>query len=208
DPILRRRAKHIADPLAPWVQQLIDDTFETMHFERGVGLAAPQVSVSRRLAVIDTREESLVVINPRILRRKGSRVCDEGCLSIPGYVGEVRRSAELRVEPTGRDGERYRVMGANGLLAQALEHEIDHLNGVLYLDHLLNHEALRQKGIVVPDHPVVPISLLETQGLIVQPPRPQDLQDAAEEAQEIAEERAELEAEMEAEMAEAAEARR
>ncbi len=129
-------------------------------------------------------------------------------MSIPGYVGEVRRSERLWVEATGRNGERYRIMGAKGLMAQALEHEIDHLNGVLYLDHLVNHEALRQKGIVVPDHPIVPISLLEAQGLIVQPPRPQDLRDAAEEAREIAEERAEIEAEMEAEMAASAEARR
>lgn len=196
-PILRRRAKHIEDAREAWVQQLIDDMFETMEAARGVGLAAPQVNVLRRLAVIriPDQELALTVINPRVLRRKGSRVCEEGCLSIPGYIGEVRRSQKLWVEATNRNGDRYRIMGASGLLAQALEHEIDHLNGVLYLDHLLNHEALREKGVAVPDHLVVPVSLLEAQGLKVQPPRPQDIREAEEEAREIAaEERARAEA--------------
>lgn len=155
DPILRKRARRVPAVHDPALQQLVDDMSETMQAARGVGLAAPQVGHSLRLAVIGIPEQPLLVlVNPRVLRRAGKRQVEEGCLSVPGYVGTVTRSLKVWVQATDRTGAEYRLPGATGLLAQALEHEIDHLNGILYLDHLVSHEALREAGVPVEDHPV------------------------------------------------------
>jgi len=123
------------------VRQLVDDLAETMYDAPGIGLAAPQVGVTKRATVIDASDpeqpggELHVLINPEIVDRSGSLTWEEGCLSFPGLYGEVSRSEWVKVEATNRDGERYEVEG-EGLLAVALQHEIDHLDGVLFLDRM------------------------------------------------------------------------
>jgi peptide deformylase len=144
DPVLRQKAKRVRT-IDGSVKKLVADMRETMHADPGrVGLAAPQVGVSLRIVVIGIPdEEDIILINPEIVRRKGERLVSEGCLSVPGYIGQISR-AEL-VTAKGRDlnGKEIRIK-AKGLLAQALEHEIDHLNGLLYIDHLESMDELRK----------------------------------------------------------------
>lgn len=142
DPVLRRKTRHVRDIDAS-IQRLVDDMLETMHHESGVGLAANQVGVLHRVAVIHLpeAEEPIVLINPEVLRREGQREVEEGCLSIPGYRAMLFRSVTVRVKAQDRNGKPIRIK-AQELLAQALEHEIDHLNGILYIDHLESHEKL------------------------------------------------------------------
>ena len=117
---------------------------ETMHAASGVGLAAPQVGVPLRVIVIGMPgEEYIALINPQIVRRTGERLVNEGCLSIPGYVGEIKRAESVRVKGRDQNGKEIRIK-ADELLAQALEHEIDHVNGVLYIDHLESMDKLRK----------------------------------------------------------------
>lgn len=117
---------------------------ETMHSASGVGLAAPQVGVPLRVIVIGIPgEEDIALINPEIVRRTGERLVDEGCLSIPGYIGQIKRAELVRVKGRDQNGREVRIK-ANGLLAEVLEHEIDHLNGVLYIDHLESMDKLRK----------------------------------------------------------------
>ncbi|OGO09366.1 MAG: peptide deformylase [Chloroflexi bacterium RBG_13_60_13] len=143
DPVLRRRAKRISS-LDGSIQKLIDDMLETMPAVYGVGLAAPQVGISLRLAVIGLPdEEPIVLINPEIVRRSGERTVLEGCLSVPGYQGEIKRSVAVTVKARDRRGKEFRVKGTE-LLSQVLEHELDHLNGVLYLDHLESPDKLHE----------------------------------------------------------------
>jgi len=141
-PTLRKVAKkvdtkEIADPL---FQQLIDDMFATMYAAPGVGLAAPQVNVSKRLFVMDVQDddrEPAVVINPKFELMEEEAEMTEGCLSVPGYVGEITRFRRVAVSGLDRDGNKIRLEG-DGLFAQCLQHEIDHLNGVLYIDKAKN----------------------------------------------------------------------
>ncbi|MBI4202964.1 MAG: peptide deformylase [Chloroflexi bacterium] len=143
DPILRARAKKISRIDAS-VQRLADDMIDTMHQEGGVGLAAPQVGVLLRLIVIELPEEdeeARVYINPEVVEAQGERRVEEGCLSVPGYRGYVLRSESVRMKALDRHGKPVKVK-ADGLLAQALEHEIDHLNGILFIDHIKAHEDL------------------------------------------------------------------
>jgi|SRR5579872_161012 len=141
-PTLRRVAKKVdpkefADPL---FQQLIDDMFVTMYDAPGVGLAAPQVNVSKRLFVIDVQDdvhEPAVVVNPKIERVEEEVEMTEGCLSVPGYVGEITRFRVVAVSGLDRHGNKIRLEG-DGLFAECLQHEIDHLNGVLYIDKARN----------------------------------------------------------------------
>ena len=136
DPVLRRKTRHVRDIDAS-IQRLVDDMRETMRFEHGIGLAANQGGVLHRVAVIHLpeAEEPIILINPEVLRREGQREVEEGCLSIPGYRAMLFRSVTVRVKAQDRDGKPFRIK-AQELLAQALEHEIDHLNGVLYIDHI------------------------------------------------------------------------
>ena len=137
DPVLREKAKKIRKTDDPSLQRLIDDMIDTMHAAPGVGLAAPQIGVSLRVIVIDTHEdELLVLINPEIVKRSGERRVMEGCLSVPGYQAEITRSRQVTVKALDRDGKEVRIKAVDTLLAQALEHEIDHINGVLYIDYL------------------------------------------------------------------------
>ena len=141
DPVLRQKAKRVPG-MDPKLEKLIDNMLETMPAINGVGLAAPQIGVSLRLAVIGMPdEEPIVLINPEMVKRSGERIIDEACLSIPGYRGEIKRSVSVTVKARDRHGKEFRLK-AKELLAQALEHEIDHLNGVLYIDHLESPDDL------------------------------------------------------------------
>ncbi len=143
DPVLRQRSKRIRH-IDGSLKSLIDNMRETMYSANGVGLAAPQIGVSLRLIIIGIpEEEEIVLINPEIVRRGGERLVDEGCLSIPGYVGQIRRAESVTVKGRDQNGKEIRIK-ARELLAEALEHEIDHLNGTLYIDHLDSTDALRR----------------------------------------------------------------
>ncbi len=137
-PVLRQKAAPVA-AVDDDVRRLVDDLFETMRAAKGVGLAANQVGIARRVAVVDVGEESpppLVLINPRILTASPeTETAEEGCLSIPEIFGDVERAREVEVEALDRDGRPYRV-AISGYKARAVQHEIDHLDGVLFLDHL------------------------------------------------------------------------
>jgi peptide deformylase len=142
DPILRKQAKKIGKIL-PALKRFTADMVETMHSHNGVGLAANQVGSLQKVAVIQIpdMEEPLILVNPEVTRREGEREVVEGCLSLPGYRGMVKRSVKVRVRALGLDGKVIRI-NAEELLAQALEHETDHLNGVLFIDHLVSPDSL------------------------------------------------------------------
>ncbi len=144
DPILRRKAKRVT-AVDKSIKKLVADMRETLHAEPGrVGLAAPQVGVSLRVTVICLpEEEDIILVNPEIARRKGQRLVSEGCLSIPGYVGQLTRAESVTVKGLDLAGKPVRIK-AEGLLSQALEHETDHLNGVLYIDRMESTETLRK----------------------------------------------------------------
>ncbi len=146
DPVLRRKTKRVST-IDRSVKKLIAEMRETLHAEPGrVGLAAPQVGVSLRVTVIclpGEGEKDLVLVNPEIVRRKGERLVSEGCLSIPGFVGDVLRAESVTVKGLDLTGKPVRIK-ADELLSQALEHEIDHLNGVLYIDRMENVDNLRK----------------------------------------------------------------
>lgn len=143
DPILRQKAKRVRS-IDGSIQKLISDMVETMHAAPGIGLAAPQVGIPLRVIVIGLPEqEDIALINPQIVRRRGERLVNEGCLSVPGYVGEVKRATSVTVKGRDQNGREMRIK-ADELLAQALEHEIDHLNGVLYIDRLESMDKLRK----------------------------------------------------------------
>jgi len=140
-PVLRQKAKKVPT-IDRSVHQLIDDMVTKMQQANGVGLAAPQVGVSLRVAVLQMpEEEPFAIINPEIVKRSGEREVLEGCLSVPGYQGELKRSASVTVKGLNREGKRIRIK-ATGLMAQALEHEIDHLNGILYIDRIESKDKL------------------------------------------------------------------
>ncbi|MBE9501884.1 MAG: peptide deformylase [Dehalococcoidia bacterium] len=140
-PVLRQKAKRVRN-IDGSVQRLIDDMVETMHEVEGVGLAAPQVGVSLRVIVIELPgEETLALVNPQIVKRSGEREVVEGCLSVPGYRGEIKRSVKVVAKGLDRHGREARIRGEE-LMAQVLEHELDHLNGVLYIDHLESMDKL------------------------------------------------------------------
>lgn len=149
DPVLRQRAKRVT-AIDGSIQKLVDDMIDTMRANSGVGLAAPQVAVPLRIAVIEMPgEEVITLINPQIVKRQGERVVEEGCLSVPGYQGEIRRSVVVKVRAQDRQGREIRVKG-EGLLAQALEHEMDHLSGTLYIDHVDSPDKLRRPDQELP----------------------------------------------------------
>lgn len=115
---------------------------ETMRAASGVGLAAPQIGVSLRIAVIEMPgEDTITLINPKIVKREGERIVEEACLSVPGYQGEIKRSVRIKVRARDKQGKEFHIRGEE-LLAQALEHEIDHLNGILYIDRIESPDKL------------------------------------------------------------------
>jgi peptide deformylase len=155
DPVLRQKTKKVRI-IDESVQKLIDDMIETMRDAPGVGLAANQVGVGLRVIVMeipamDDREstatrELYTIINPQIVKRSGERQLEEGCLSIPGYKSVVLRSESVTVKGLDRTGKEIRIKAENNLLAQAIEHEVDHIEGMLYIDHLKSMDELVKVG--------------------------------------------------------------
>jgi len=142
DPVLRQKAKRVTK-IDDSIQKLIDDMIDTLRADPNrAGLAAPQVGVLLRVAVIEVPEQELItMVNPEIVKKEGERIVQEGCLSVPGYFGEIKRAVTVKVKAKDRHGKEFRLK-AEGLLAQALEQEIEHLDGILYIDHLESTEKL------------------------------------------------------------------
>jgi len=142
DPVLRQKAKRVTK-IDDSIQKLIDNMIDTLHADPNrAGLAAPQVGVLLRIAVIEVPEQELItLINPEIVKKEGERIVQEGCLSVPGYFGETKRAVTVKIKAQNRYGKQFRLK-AQGLLAQALEQEIEHLDGILYIDHLESSEKL------------------------------------------------------------------
>lgn len=149
--VLETAAEPITEFDTPELHELVADMWETMYSAKGVGLAAPQIGISKRLTVIDVSvgerdDEKLVLINPEILLQEGSQTGEEGCLSIPGFREPVTRAKKVRVRAKNAAGETVELEGEE-LLARALQHEIDHLNGILFISHLstLKRDMVRRK---------------------------------------------------------------
>jgi len=143
EPILRQKSKRVKS-IDGSIRKLVADMMETMHAASGVGLAAPQVGIPLRVIVIGMPgEEDFVLINPEVVRKNGERLVTEGCLSVPGYFGEIQRAQRVTVKGKDLSGKEVRIK-AEELLAQALEHEIDHINGVLYIDYLESQDRLHK----------------------------------------------------------------
>lgn len=145
---LRTRARPV-DQVDDELRKLIDDMFETMYQAPGIGLAATQVNVHKRLVVIDVSEdksEPRVFINPEIVEKEGIEEMEEGCLSVPGAYEKVRRADRVKVRALDRDGKEFNLE-ADGLLAVCIQHELDHLNGKLFVDHIseIKRQRIRAK---------------------------------------------------------------
>jgi len=135
DPILREETRPV-EQFTDELRQLIDDMFETMHAAKGIGLAAPQVGRTERVAVVDVDDKPMVIINPEIVVADGKRLkSEEGCLSIPDVYGDVERPDHVIVHALDRDGKQFEI-DATELLSRCLQHEIDHLHGKLFIDYL------------------------------------------------------------------------
>lgn len=150
DEILKKKAEKI-ETLDGNLQKLIDDMIETMYKANGIGLAAPQIGISKRLIIVDTspRQENqglIVLINPEIIQSEGEILSEEGCLSLPGFLTRLKRKERVLVRGTDRKGKEIEIE-AEGLLARALQHEIDHLDGTLLIDRIspLKRELFRRK---------------------------------------------------------------
>jgi peptide deformylase len=143
NPILRQKAKKV-HRFDPSLQKLVDDMFETMRDANGVGLAAPQIAQSIRVFVAEYEDRKVAIFNPEIIKAEGEEPGSEGCLSIPGYVGDnIRRATKIIVKGQDVRGKPIRV-NAEGWFARILQHEIDHLDGILFLDRLDRPEDLRE----------------------------------------------------------------
>ena len=155
DPVLRQKTKKVR-VIDESIHKLIDDMIETMRDAPGVGLAANQVGVGLRVIVMEIPElderdgtgtrDLYAVINPQIVKRSGERMLEEGCLSIPGYKAMVPRSETVTLKGLDRTGKEVRIKAENNLLAQCIEHECDHVDGMLYIDHLASMDELVKIG--------------------------------------------------------------
>lgn len=132
DDVLRKKCREVTE-MTPRIQELIDDMFDTMYEQSGVGLAAPQVGILKKIVVIDTDDNPIVLINPTIIETSGSQTGDEGCLSYPGKAGTVTRPNYVKVRALNREMEEIELEGTE-LLARAICHECDHLDGIMYVD--------------------------------------------------------------------------
>lgn len=146
DPTLRKKSREVTE-ITPRIITLLDDMIETLHDANGAGLAAPQVGVLRRVCLVETEDTGLVeLINPEIIEAQGEQEELEGCLSIPGEWGYTHRPEKVTVRALNRNGEQFTVTG-EGLGARAFCHEIDHLDGILYIDkavHMLTEEEIKE----------------------------------------------------------------
>jgi len=135
EPVLREKALPVKE-ITPEILNLIKDMAETMYADSGAGLAAPQVGVLKRIIVIDEDKEGLMVlVNPEIIKSEGEVIDEEGCLSIPGIYSDVKRSSKVTVKALNENGDQIEIT-KEGLTARALQHEIDHLNGILFIDRI------------------------------------------------------------------------
>jgi peptide deformylase len=156
NPVLEREGALVQEFDTPELRQFVEDMFESMYAAKGVGLAAPQVGVSRKITVMDISggvkekdvppSERIVLINPRIIAKEGKQVGEEGCLSIPGFREQVKRSKKVTVRAQTLEGEWFERTGED-LLARVMQHEIDHLNGVLFITHIspLKRELIKRE---------------------------------------------------------------
>jgi peptide deformylase len=156
DPVLEREGDNVQEFGTLELRQFVDDMFESMYAAKGVGLAAPQVGVSRKITVIDISgglkeegvpaSERIVLINPKIISKEGKQVGEEGCLSIPGFREQVRRAKKVTVRAQDVEGQWFERTGED-LLARAMQHEIDHLHGILFISHIssLKREIIKSK---------------------------------------------------------------
>jgi peptide deformylase len=142
--VLRNKARKVSRFDAA-LRTLVQDMIETMRDAPGVGLAAPQIGVPLQVAVVEHEPEQIhVLVNPEIVKSEGEHILDEGCLSVPGYWGKVRRFEKVTVKAKDAHGKEIRITAAEGLLGQALQHEIDHLNGMVYVDRLDSLDELQR----------------------------------------------------------------
>lgn len=137
DEILRKKSREV-EIVDDKIREILDDMVETMHKYDGVGLAAPQIGILKRLVVIDLYDEKgpIKLVNPKIVEEKGTQEVEEGCLSFPNQFGKVIRPEEVVIEALNENGEKIKIEG-EGLLAQAIAHEIDHLEGILFIDKVI-----------------------------------------------------------------------
>ena len=137
DEVLRKRAREV-EVVDDKVRELLDDMVETLHAYNGVGLAAPQVGILKRVVVIDLYDDKgpMKLVNPKIVKQKGEQEVEEGCLSFPNQFAKIIRPAEVIIEALNENGKKIKIKG-EGLLAQALSHELDHLDGVLFVDKII-----------------------------------------------------------------------
>jgi peptide deformylase len=151
DPVLETPAQPIEEFGTSELRELVESMFESMYAAKGLGLAAPQIGISRRLAVIDTSAGQdpaarLVLINPEIVEKNGRQVGEEGCLSIPGFREDVKRALKIRLRAQDVEGGFFEI-GGEELLARAMQHELDHLNGILFINHVspLKRDLIKRK---------------------------------------------------------------
>ena len=151
DPVLETPAQPIEEFGTSELRELVESMFESMYAAKGLGLAAPQIGISRRLTVIDTSAGQdpaarLVLINPEIVEKNGRQVGEEGCLSIPGFREDVKRALKIRLRAQDVEGGFFEI-GGEELLARAMQHELDHLNGILFINHVspLKRDLIKRK---------------------------------------------------------------
>ncbi len=145
DEILRKKSRIIKN-INDRIKILSEDMIETMNENDGIGLAAPQVGVLKRLIVVDIEENPMVMINPEILEKSGEQIINEGCLSVPNKNGDVKRPEQLKVIYTDLDGNSHTIK-TEGLLSVVISHEVDHLNGVLFIDKVIKETEVKE-GVV------------------------------------------------------------
>jgi peptide deformylase len=150
-PVLEREADPVKEFDTPELHKLLEDMFESMYAAKGVGLAAPQIGIPRKIAVVDVSNgenpaDKLILINPKIVKVEGKQVGEEGCLSIPGFREQVKRGKRVTVRAQNAKGEHFETTGED-LLARAFQHETDHLHGRLYITHIsaLKRDLIRRK---------------------------------------------------------------
>jgi len=151
NPVLEREAEEVTDFGTPELRKFLEDMFESMYAAKGVGLAAPQIGFSRKISVIDVSngerpEDKLVLINPKVIKVEGRQEGEEGCLSIPTFREQVRRAKRVTVRAKNAQGKEFEITGED-LMARALLHETDHLNGRLYITHIsaLKRDLMKRK---------------------------------------------------------------
>ncbi len=145
DPILNKVCKEVKE-ITPMLQTLIEDMLDTMYEANGVGLAAPQVGILRRIAVVDIGDGPIVLVNPKIIEQSGEQTADEACLSLPGKAGQVTRPDHVLIRAFDENMEEYEMEG-DELLARAFCHEIEHLDGHMYMEHVIGeiHDANQEE---------------------------------------------------------------